>query len=142
MAQPSTFAATAALAPARKCRRPRIKRQPPDPETGRLCRLAEAAAAAAFAVPLRALRAPSRCRADIAFARQSAIYLAHVALGQNLAAVAAAFGRHRSTAMHACRRVEERRDDPVTDALFDTLEDLCRAQSASSSAPAVAGAQP
>jgi len=114
-------------------RRPRRRRPRPaavDPETARLCRLAEAAAAAAFAVPLAALRAPTRRCAGIAFARQSAIYLAHVALGQDLAAVAAAFGRHRSTAMHACRRVEERRDDPATDALIETLEDLCRAQSA------------
>jgi chromosomal replication initiation ATPase DnaA len=104
--------------------RPRRRRA--DPETERLCRLAQTAAAAAFGVSRSELRAPSRCSATIAFARQSAMYLAHVTLGLNIAAVANVFGRDRSTAVHACRLVEDRRDDPLLDAVFEALEDVCR----------------
>jgi len=103
-----------------------------DSETRRLCRLAQTAAAAAFGVRPAELRAPSRRRAAVAFARQSAIYLAHVTLGLNIAAVAQAFGRDRSTAVHACRLVEDRRDDPHLDAVFDALEEVCRERRAQS----------
>jgi chromosomal replication initiation ATPase DnaA len=94
--------------------------------------LAQTAAAVAFGVPSAELRAPSRRGATIAFARQSAIYLAHVTLGLNIAAVAQVFGRDRSTAVHACRLVEDRRDDPLLDAVLEALESIClerRAQS-------------
>jgi hypothetical protein len=46
--------------------------------------------------------------------------------------VAEAFGRDRSTAVHACRLIEDRRDDPSFDAVFDALEDECRERSAQS----------
>ena len=85
----------------------------------------EKVVAVAFAVPLDELRAPSRRAADVAFARQSAMYLAHVALGLSLSMVARVVERHRTTAAHACRLVETRRDDPAIDRLLDTLEDTC-----------------
>ena len=71
----------------RTCPKPR--RRPAQPavhdDTARICWLMEEAIAAAFAVPVDELRAPSRRTAAVAFARQSAMYLAHVAIGLSLA---------------------------------------------------------
>ena len=50
------------------------------------------------------------------------MYLAHVGFGMSLARVASAFGRDRSTVAHACRQVEDKRDDPAFDAWMETLE--------------------
>jgi hypothetical protein len=93
----------------------------------RLCDLTALAAAAAFAVPVAELVAASRRAPDIAFARQSAMYLAHVAFGLSYAEVGCAFGRDRTTAAHACRLIEERRDDPAVDAVLGRLESACAA---------------
>jgi chromosomal replication initiation ATPase DnaA len=90
-------------------------------ERGR-CTLVEALVASAFAIPPRDLRMRTRGEAAVAFARQTAMYLAHVSLGLSLSEVGRAFGRDRTTAAHACRVVEERRDDPRIDALLTRLE--------------------
>lgn len=76
----------------------------------------------AFAVPAEALAAATRGPADVAFARQTAMYLAHVGLGATFSEVGRAFGRDRTTAAHACRTVEERRDDPRVETLVAGLE--------------------
>jgi chromosomal replication initiation ATPase DnaA len=91
----------------------------------RICRLMEAAIAAAFAVPLDELRAPSRRTQTVAFARQSAMYLAHVVLGLNYSATGLLFRRDRTTAAYACQVVEDRRDDPAIDVLLQRLEGVC-----------------
>jgi Bacterial dnaA protein helix-turn-helix len=93
----------------------------------RLCDLVALATAAAFAVPVGELIAATRRSSYIAFARQSAMYLAHVAFGLSYSAVGRAFGRDRTTAAHACRLVEERRDDPAVDAVLGSLENACGA---------------
>lgn len=85
-----------------------------------------AAVAAAFIIPIGELRAATRRSATIAFARQNAMYLAHVALGLNYTDVGRAFGRDRTTAAHACRIVEDRRTDPGFDARLASLEHLLR----------------
>ena len=82
----------------------------------------EAAVASAFRAPPEALRSASRGPARIAFARQVAMYLAHTRFGMSFARAGAAFRRDRTTAAHACRTVEERRDDPAVDALIERLE--------------------
>jgi chromosomal replication initiation ATPase DnaA len=71
------------------------------------------------------LNASSRRSAYVAFARQSAMYLAHVAFGLSYSEVARAFGRDRTTAAYACQLIEHRRDDPAIDALLGSLEDAC-----------------
>jgi chromosomal replication initiation ATPase DnaA len=71
------------------------------------------------------LRAPSRRCAAAAFARQSAMYLAHVTLGLSFRATGRLFRRDRTTAAHACRLVEKRRDNPAFDRLLQTLEEVC-----------------
>ncbi len=91
----------------------------------RICRLMETAIASAFAVPVDELRAPSRRTQSVAFARQSAMYLAHVVLGLNYSATGTLFSRDRTTAAHACQVVEDRRDDPAIDRLLQQLESVC-----------------
>lgn len=75
-----------------------------------------------YNVPVEELRAPTRRRAPVAFARQVAMYLSHVAFAMSLAAVGRQFGRDRTTAAYACRCIEDRRDDDKLDLLLDRLE--------------------
>jgi chromosomal replication initiation ATPase DnaA len=83
------------------------------------------ATAVAFAVPLTELVAASRGERSVAFARQSAMYLAHVTFGLSYSEIGEVFGRDRTTAAHACRLVEDRREDPAIDALMSSLESAC-----------------
>lgn len=92
----------------------------------RLCRLLETVVSDAFGVAVRDLRAAKRGPAPVAFARQAAMYLGHVVFGLNLTRVGRGFGRDRATARHACRLVEDRRDDPVFDAAVSRLERECK----------------
>ena len=87
--------------------------------------LLEETTAAAFRVPPDAMRTRSRGAAATAFARQSAMYLAHVVLGLNYSAIGRLFQRDRTTAAYACRLVEDRRDDPDIDVRLKVLEELC-----------------
>jgi hypothetical protein len=105
--------------------RGRRRRPPVHDDTARICWLVEAATAAAFAVPVDELRAPSRRAPAVAFARQSAMYLAHVVLGLSYSAIGRLFRRDRTTAAYACQLVEDRRDDPAIDRVLHTLEGLC-----------------
>ncbi len=98
---------------------------PPAAVAARLCRLVELATAVAFAVPVNELRAPTRRCASVAFARQSAMYLAHVVFALDYSTVGQLFHRDRTTAAHACRLIEDRRDNPAFDRLLQTLEDVC-----------------
>jgi len=94
-------------------------------QCARLCRLLAAAVAATFAVPLEEVLAPTRGSPQAAFARQTAMYLAHVVLGRSVSEIGVLFGRDRTTAAYACRMIEERRDDPAIDAVVQSLEELC-----------------
>ncbi len=76
----------------------------------------------AFAVGRDDLCAATRGRCDIAFARQTGMYLARVVLGMTLTDAGLLFGRDRTTVSHACRLVEDQRDDPGFDAFLDALE--------------------
>ncbi len=105
--------------------RRRRRKAPVHDDTARICWLMESAIAAAFAVPVDELRAPSRRTAEVAFARQSAMYLAHVVLELNYSATGRLFHRDRTTAAYACQLVEERRDDPTIDRLLHMLEGVC-----------------
>lgn len=87
-----------------------------------------AAAVAAFALGVRSedILGPTRGAAEAAFARQVAMYLAHVAFEMSLARVAAAFGRDRSTVAHACHAIEDRRDAVAFDGWLEDLEGMLR----------------
>lgn len=66
----------------------------------------------------------SRCHADVALARQLAMYLTHVILQQSFTAIGLAFGRDRTTVSYACALIEDMRDDPHFDAEVCHLEAL------------------
>lgn len=68
-----------------------------------------------------ALRSRSRTAA-VAVARQTAMYLAHVAFGLSFTDVGELFSRDRTTVAHACRLIEELRDDPVMDKALTVIE--------------------
>lgn len=82
----------------------------------------EQAVGLAFRVSPRELRAPTRRRARVAFARQVAMYMAHIACGLSMTEVGALFGRDRTTVAYACGIVEDRRDDTEFDCFLDDLE--------------------
>lgn len=86
------------------------------------------AVAAAFGIPKHEITSRSRRRAPAAFARQAAIYLPHVGLGLSYTEAGRIFRRDRTTAAHACRIVEERRDDACLDACLDYLEAALRSR--------------
>ena len=78
--------------------------------------------AQAFGVGIDALRATTRRQAPVAFARQLAMYLAHVCCSLTLTEVGHFFGRDRTTVAHACQVIENRRDMPSTGLAVDCLE--------------------
>lgn len=75
-----------------------------------------------FGVEVRELGAATRRSPRAAFARQVAMYLAHVVCGLSLTEVGALFARDRTTVAHACEVVEDRRDDPELDGRLEHLE--------------------
>jgi len=60
--------------------------------------------------------------AQVAFARQVAMYLCHVGFELSLARIAIAFDRDRSTVAHACHAIEDRREDAQFDLWISALE--------------------
>lgn len=89
---------------------------------GNLKQILEFATAVAFEIETKDLRRRTRGRAHAAFARQVAMYLAHVAYGLTYSDVGRVFERDRTTVAHACEVVEDRRDDAVIDRTLDLLE--------------------
>ena len=86
------------------------------------CRFIENLVSGALGIGLAELRANRRGRAAVAFARQTAMYLAHVHFGLTLSQVGRNFGRDRTTVAHACARVEDSRDDPHFEQVLTCLE--------------------
>ncbi len=80
------------------------------------------AVAAVFEVDIHDLRTSTRGSPRTAFARQVAMYLAHVVCGLSLTEVGTLFARDRTTVAHACSVVEDRRDDPELDGRLEHLE--------------------
>jgi len=85
-----------------------------------------AAVAAVFMVPVGEIHAATRRTASVVLARQSAMYLAHVAFGLNFADAGRAFGRVRTTAARACRVIEDRRENLQLDTALADLEHALR----------------
>ncbi len=89
----------------------------------------EAIVAAAKGVAVDDIKAPGRRSARVALARQCAMYLAHIVLGASYTDIGKRFSRDRTTVAHACRVVEERRENAAFDCLLTSIEDTIRAQS-------------
>lgn len=84
----------------------------------------EATVAQVFGVDGSDLRRSTRGRANVARARQVAMYLAHVACGMSLTEVGRTFARDRTTVSHACGVIEDGRDDPTFDRVLELLEQV------------------
>lgn len=84
--------------------------------------LAAGVAGYALGVPRDEVISETRGSSSAAFARQVAMYVAHVAFELSLARVADAFGRDRSTVAHACHVIEDRREDDAFDDWIAALE--------------------
>lgn len=91
-----------------------------------LCRMLEQAVAPAFEVMCDELWMRTRGAPEAAFARQVAMYLAHVESGLNYTEVGRLFARDRTTVAHACILVEGLRDDAGFDRALELLEGAMR----------------
>lgn len=80
-----------------------------------------------FGVPANDLQQANRGRANVALARQTAMYLAHVGCSLTLTEVGFLFERDRTTVAHACALIEDRRDDPDFDRALELLERAVKA---------------
>lgn len=80
----------------------------------------------AYGLPHAALMTAERRGVELARARQTAMYLAHVVGQLSLNEVAAEFNRDRSTVSHACINIEDSRDSPVHELQLDYMERLLR----------------
>jgi chromosomal replication initiation ATPase DnaA len=88
----------------------------------RLRPIIEYAIAVAFEIERHDLRSATRGKAQTAFARQVAMYLAHVTCGLSFTDIGRIFARDRTTVAHACGLIEDRRDDARVDRTLDLLE--------------------
>ncbi len=85
-------------------------------------RLVMAAVSLEFGVPDIEVWSQTKGDSRSSFARQIGMYLTHIVFEINLSRVARTFNRDRSTASHACRVVEESRDDELIDDKLTRLE--------------------
>ena len=79
-----------------------------------------------FSLDPQSLFARGRGAPRLAQARQIAMYLAHVGFALSCESVGRQFRRDRSTVAHACRAVEDGRDDRWFDCRVSALELVCR----------------
>lgn len=86
------------------------------------------AVARVFDITMSEIMALTRRRANVAFARQNAMYLCHVAFGMSFADIGRHFGRDRTTVSHACRLIEDARDLASLDVMLDRLEFSLKAE--------------
>ncbi|MFQ5563723.1 MAG: helix-turn-helix domain-containing protein [Parvularculaceae bacterium] len=91
-----------------------------------IARLAMETASVAFGAPMERLASSQRCGAQVALARQAAMYLAHVVGQLPLSSISTEFNRDRTTVSHACHLIEDRRDSPMFDMQIEILETYLR----------------
>jgi hypothetical protein len=113
----------------------RVVRAMPRIPDGMARQVLEQTVSGAFMVRGSDLWSGTRGHSHTAFARQVAMYLAHVAWGLSMTEVGQVFARDRTTVSYACGRVEDMRDDADFDRSLDLLESVLRALSLSSLPP-------
>jgi len=84
-------------------------------------RLVECCARSLFGISAAAFRSRERA-GSVALARQTAMYLSHVAFGLTFTETGRLFDRDRTTVAHACAVVEDLRDNPAMDRALTILE--------------------
>ncbi len=87
-----------------------------------LRQLIDRTVAGVFDVDVAQLGQPTRGRAQVALARQAAMYIAHVGCSLTLTEVGELFDRDRTTVAHACSIIEQRRDNPEFDQALELIE--------------------
>jgi hypothetical protein len=92
----------------------------------RTCQWVAFCVARDFGLEMTALFAPTRDAPRIAFARQVAMYLAHIGFALSFGTISRAFDRDRTTVSHACHVIEDGRDDIWLDCRLEALELFCR----------------
>src|SRR3982750_3510198 len=85
--------------------------------------LAQAVAAYAYGLTLKELEGRNKLAVH---ARQVGMYLARMSLRRSLRETGRGFGRNHKAVAHACRRIEQAREDPVFDRTVQWLEMLVR----------------
>lgn len=119
---------------------PQAPALPPTPQRGprggkaasrRVC----AIVARDFGIGVDDLLAATRGTRQVALARQAAMYLCHVGFALSFAAIGRAFARDRTTVAHACRLVEDNRDDIWFDCRIAALERACGVAAECEAAP-------
>ncbi len=78
--------------------------------------------AALFTVSSKELRKAGRTVEPVSRVRQIAMYVAHVVLRLTQGEVGRGFGRDRTTVVHACKVIEDMRDDPEFDRVVAVVE--------------------
>jgi chromosomal replication initiation ATPase DnaA len=104
---------------------------------GCLKEIVETTVAKVFGVDISHLRAESRGQAQVALARQVAMYLLHCAFSISLTDIGHIFCRDRTTVSHACKIIEDRRDEATFDYILNNLENIVRHRAKISIQPAV-----
>ena len=87
-------------------------------------RLVVSAVAMEFSVPEMSLASRQKGTHQVSYARQVAMYLMRCVFGSTKQRIAEVFERHYTTVSHACRLIEDHRDDPVLDAKILRLENF------------------
>ncbi len=99
-----------------------MRRQKNSPDDILRVRLIMAAVALEFHVRDMDLTKPGRGSPQMVLARQVAMYLTITVFHLTQSRTAGIFRRDRSTIYHACKIVEEHRDDPIFDVKISRLE--------------------
>ena len=92
----------------------------------RTCQWVAFCVARDFGLEMAALFGPTRGAPRAAFARQVAMYLAHIGFELSFGTISRVFDRDRTTVSHACHVVEDGRDDIWLDCRLEALELFCR----------------
>ena len=100
-----------------------IRKSPP--RAGRICRKIADLVADEFKLEAVALMSSTRGAPRDAYGRQVAMYLAHVGFALSFETISRVFNRDRTTVAHACRVVEDSRDDVTLDCRLVALELMC-----------------
>jgi Bacterial dnaA protein helix-turn-helix len=91
-------------------------------EPERTCHWVAFCVARDFGMEMAALYAPTRGAPRTAFARQVAMYLASTSFELSFETISRVFDRDHSTVSHACRVIEDGRDDIWLDCRVEALE--------------------
>jgi len=75
-----------------------------------------------FSVPESGIFCAGKGTSERSYTRHIAMYMMYCVYGTTKTRIAEVFGRHSSTVSHACKVIEDQRDDPVFDGKLIDLE--------------------